>query len=114
MKRKIDMSFGIVCFAFVITIVFGGIHSVNAATAPIKIKALSSWGTEQSYTKMFLVPWVERVNQRLKERLRQPGLDRKRFLHLNNSNRSALGCLMCFTRILPIIQVKLPSESAWI
>ena len=41
-----------------------GAASVAAADKPIKIKVLASWGTDQTYTKLFLVPFVERVNER--------------------------------------------------
>jgi TRAP-type C4-dicarboxylate transport system substrate-binding protein len=50
--------------AWVVSSLGLGVKPAIAADAPIKIKVLSSWGTDQTYTKMFLVPWVEKVNQR--------------------------------------------------
>ena len=59
-----------VVMSFTLTLLTAiGVSSANAADKPIKIKVLSSWGTDQTYTKLFLVPWVERVNERSKGKI---------------------------------------------
>jgi TRAP-type C4-dicarboxylate transport system substrate-binding protein len=47
-----------------VLLVFGLGGACSAADEPINIKVLSSWGTDQAYTRLFLVPWVERINER--------------------------------------------------
>jgi TRAP-type C4-dicarboxylate transport system substrate-binding protein len=46
-----------------------GAGKVFAADQPIKLRVLSSWGTEQSYTNEYVVAFVDKVNKRAAGRL---------------------------------------------
>ena len=64
-----NLKANLLVLAFVAALIFLHQFAPNCNAGPIKWKALSSWSTDYTNTKYFLIPWVEKINEKLKGKL---------------------------------------------